>query len=417
MMDGLPFDVVEPVPCPAIAREADVALREVSFRKDAWLPNEDAILRAGFLADDDPQAIADSLDRTLSAVRDRIHTIGLRRNSRRPWNDLEDALLARDYGQLATSTVAAAHGRSASAVYARAGLLRLTEGNGPAYTPWEIAQIEAGYTQGVPVAQLSVLIGRPVCGIASVASRLSIRHAKAAPDWSDAEEQRALQLAEADLRYAAIAAKMIDEGFPCRVGRTVGQTLRRIGYGRGWGRPWMAEEDELLRRAYAHGESLTPLISRLGRTSQSIRWRAKEIGLQGTHARPNGWRTDPVWTEADIVTLRCDYGRVPTRELAASLGRKKTAVYNKAFSLGLVHGWMRAFSADEDRAIRIAFSGTISLPDLSAALGRDTAVVGKHAAKMGIPFSTRPHRVPRGPRGDRPALTLEVVLAGGTVTT
>ena len=413
MMHVLPFDVVELAQCPAIRHEPCAALREVAFRQNAWLPDDDAKLRAGFVADDDLLAIADRLGRTLDAVRSRIDALGLRRNSHRPWSELEDADLARDYGQIATSSIALTHGRSPGAVYARAGLLGLTEGTAPAYTAWEIAQISAGYAQGVPVAQLGVLIGRPVCGIASVASRLAIRHANASPDWSDAEALRALELADAGFRYVIIAERLAAEAFPRRTGRTVGQTLRRLGYGRGWGRPWFQEEDDLLRHAYATGRSLTPLLCRLGRTTQSLRWRAKELSLQGTHERPNGWRVDPVWTKADIAALRRDYGQVPTRTLAASLNRKKSGIYNKAFSLGLVHGWMRAFSADEDRAIGIARAGTISLPDLSAALGRDTAVVGKHAAKLGIPFATRPHPVPRGPRGTRAPLTLDGILALG----
>lgn len=150
-----------------------------------------------------------------------------------------------------------------------------------------------------------------------------------------------------------------------------------------------ADEDELVRRAYLRGDSLAPLQGRLGRTRTSIAYRAGELGLHGSHARPNGWRTEPAWTDDQIAVLRRDYGRVPTPELAAALGRKKAGVFNKAWSLGPVHGFIRKFDADEQRAIRVAHGAGISLTDLSKALGRDPAVVSKHAIRMGVPFATR----------------------------
>ena len=194
MMQDLPFDLVELVPCPEPARDVPgFALREVAFREDAWLPGDIDDLRQRFAADEDLQEIADTLDRTLAAVRTKVRDLGLRRNSSRPWTELDDATLAEHYGREATSTIAAALGRSCGAVYARAGLLGLSEPNAPTYTAWEVMQIRAGYAQGVPVAQLGVLIGRPASGIATVASRLGIRHANGPRGWSGAEQHRALE--------------------------------------------------------------------------------------------------------------------------------------------------------------------------------------------------------------------------------
>jgi len=138
----------------------------------------------------------------------------------------------------------------------------------------------------------------------------------------------------------------------------------------------------LLRDAYTHGKSLAPLRSRLGRSRTSIAWRAGELGLQGTHARPSGWRTEPSWTVEDIAILRRDYGAVPTPELARRLNRPKAGVYSKAWGLGLKHGYHQPFSDDEERGIRIARDHGISLTDLSAALDRDPAVVSKHTIRI-----------------------------------
>lgn len=102
---------------------------------------------------------------------------------------------------------------------------------------------------------------------------------------------------------------------------------------------------------------------------------------------------------------------MPTPELARRLGRKKGGVYMKAWSLGLEHGFMRAFTADEERAIRLAREHGVSITDLSAALGREPAVVSKHAIRMGVPFATRTVKARRGPRRNRPAVTLASLLA------
>ncbi len=238
MMFDLPFDVVELVPwSPPAAPPGSPKLREVAFRQDVWLPDEIDHLRTRFRADDDLQEIADGLDRPLCGVRSKIADLGLRRNSSRPWTEMDDAYVVQNYGIEATSTAAAALGRSAAAIYARAGFLGLTEGNAPTYTEWELVQIRAGYAQGVQVAQLAVLIGRPVCGIASIASTLGIRHANAPPDWSEAEQQRALEMAEDGRRYRQIALDLSAEGFPDRQHGAIGQVLRKLGYGRGWGVP------------------------------------------------------------------------------------------------------------------------------------------------------------------------------------
>jgi hypothetical protein len=411
MIRDLPFELVELVPCPACVAPAPAGpLRETVFRRDAWLPDDIATLRAEFHADQDLAVIADRLGRTLAAVRSKIDELGLRRNSQRPWTELEEEYLAQHYGLDPTSTIALATGRSTAAVYARAQLLGLSEGNPPPYTCWEDAQLRAGYATGVPVAHIAILVGRPCSGVVSRASLLGLRHANKADDWSDAERGRALALAETGQPYRQITACLADEGYPRREIGALGQMLRKIGYERGWGRPWLEDEDALLRLAYMDGRSLTPLIARLGRSKHSIRWRAACLKLQGTHVNRNGWRTEPAWTLEQMDYLRAQYGRLPAKKIADVLGRKLGGVYNKAHALGLDSGWLRPFSEDEDRAIRIAHGHGISIVDLAQVLGRDTAVVSKHAIRLGISFANRARLAPRTPRNGRPALTLAAIL-------
>ena len=387
-MQDLDPSIVELEPC--APPQATALLREVAFRANAWLPAEVAQL-AGLLAAvgarDDTAA---PLGRGRAGVADKIATLGLRRNSVRPWSELEDEERARPYGGEATAALAAAFGRSCSAVYARAGALGLAEAGAPQWTPWEDTQLRAGYARGVPLLQLAALIGRPFSGLASRASTLGVTHALHPPDWSEAEAGRALELAAEGHRYIKIVAMLAAEGFPPRTTSGFGQIVRKLGYGRGWGRAWTGDEDELLRRAYRQAASLTPLRARLGRTSCSIRWRAEYLGLRGTHGNRNGWRLGADWTEAQIATLRAEYGRTANVTLAAKLGRTKAAMFTRANVLGLVHGYIRPFAPDELRALDLAFDHGVAIADLAAALGRKPCSVSKFATNHGYRFGRRP---------------------------
>jgi len=415
MMDDLDPDLVELVPCaPSLPTAPRTALAEVTFRADAWLPGDLQRLRALFEADEPVIEIAAQLGRTVNAVRTRIEDLGLRRNSQRSWSAEDDCELSSRYGREPTSAIAASLGRSCGAVYARAGALGLTEGNAPAYTPWEDAQLVAGYERGITIATISVMIGRPGSGIISRAQHLGLRHKNKAANWTDLEVLRALELAEAGMFYTAIGRTLGAEGFPTRSKVAVERVLHSLGYARGWGRAWTPEEDVLLRRVYERGESLTPLRFRLGRTAGSLRWRAEYLGLRGTHANSGGFRGGPIWSPQDETLLTARYGHEPTRAVAAALGRPLRAIYTKAHALGLVHGWMKPFTAEDAAAIRIAYHRGLSLTDLADALGRDIAVVSKHAKRhLDLHFSARTVKAPRGPRALRRTWTLAAILELG----
>lgn len=409
-MKDLPFDVVELAPCQDTPLEALGRLRETTFSPRAWTPEEEERLRSLFNADSSMEDIALSLKRGVAGVRDRVFVLGLRRNSNIPWSDMELEFLAQHYGLVPTADLAQHFGRSCAAVYARAGLLGLTEGNPPAYNAWEDAQLRAGYEQGITLRQLSILIGRPMAGIVGRAALLNLQHKNKPADWTEAEQSRAMELALEGHLYAAIRRKMAEEGFPERSKIGFGLMIRSLGYHRGWGRPWMLDEDELLRRAYRDGTSVKAVLVRLGRTPSSIRWRAGYLGLQGSHPKPDGFRQGPVWTPEEDAYLKKHYGHSKAAEIAKHLGRVKGAVYNRANALGLDSGWCKDWSEDERTSIRIAFRTELTLGDLAEATGRDVAVVSKQALKLGISFSNRPVAPPRGPRAKRRTWSLAEIL-------
>lgn len=386
MSADLAFDLVELQPCVV---ERTAPLREMAFRADAWSPDEEAELRRRFAADESIEDIAGGIGRPLHGVRARIDLLGLRRNSARPWIEDDDLELVDRYGAEPASAIALSLGRSVSSVYVRANLLKLTQPAPPPYDAWEDAQIVAGYTASVPVRQIGALIGRSMLSVCCRASALGVRHPHQPPNWADAEMARALELAEEGHRYLEIIEMLVAEGWPRRSKNGFGQRIRILGYGRGWGRDWLPDEDELVRRAYAAGESLTPLRQVLGRSRHSIKWRAEYLGLQGTHLKKAGWRGE-IWTDADDALLRAEFGKTPSPDLAKKLGRSKGAMFCRAHALKLVHGYIRPWSDDELRALDIAFSRNISIADLAIALGRQPFSVSKFATNRNIHFRRRP---------------------------
>lgn len=398
----LDVDIVELASCPPAAPAGP--LREVAFRRDAWLPAEVERLRAMFAADETMDTIASALGRGRAGVADKALTLGLRRHSSRPWGELEDRMLVDRYGTVPAADLALELGRSCTSVYARAQLLELSEESSPPYNEWEDAQLRAGYARGLRADQVATLIGRTKVSVASRAWKLGLRTVFADEDWSQEEIDWLFELATEGHRYLAIIEMLVAKGFPRRTKAGLGPKLRQLGYRRGWGRRWLPEEDEAIRRAYADGASLTPLLERLGRTTCSIRWRVKELGLQGTHVMTAGFRQGPVWTSADEDLLRALYGKVPTRELAERLGRKKGGVLQRAFHLGLKHGYWRPYTADELRGFAVAFDHGLAIADLAIALERHPMTVSKYARdKLGLHFGRR--------RRSKPPLTLPQILA------
>ncbi len=386
--DADDFSIVELVSC-ADPMTKHRPIAEMAFRRDAWTPSETATLKRLFTEDMAIIAIAATLGRRPSGVTDKIMTLGLRRHSTRPWCDIDDAVLHARYGLDSAAAIAAKIGRSCTAVYARAAYLGLAEASAPPWTSWEDRQLDEGYRQALPVAHIATLIGRTLSAVASRASHLQLRHPNQPKGWSDAETCRALELVQSGLRYKAVMNQLAAEGFPCRSKAAFNPKIRKLGYGRGWGRAWTAEEDALLGQCYQTGTSLTPLRERLGRTPCSIRWRATYLELRGNHPNKNGFRGGPDWSAADLATLRAEYGRTPVADLARKLGRTKAAIFTRANTLKLVHGYIKTWTSDDIAALETAFANGIAIADLAIALDRRAMSVSKYATKHGYDFGRR----------------------------
>jgi hypothetical protein len=380
-MTDLAPDIVELAPWVPLT-EANSPLREVRFNARAWLPEERETLRTMFEAGQPVETIADKLGRGLAGVKDKMWQLGLRRKSTLPWTELETDELVRRYGRESAATIAQDLGRT----------------------------VRAGYERGIRPAAIAELIGRSLGATMTKACDLGIRHPDTPPNWSEAEITRALQLANLGRPYGEVSEQLQREGFPRRTKGAFGLAIRKLGYARGWGRPWTPEEDDLLRLAYSDGASLTPLITRLGRSRSAIAGHAKELGLQGSHAIKAGWFTEPAWTEEDEARLRAGYGKTPTKRLASELGRELRAVYCRANHLGLKHPWMRAFTDEDAKLVQIAWARGVALQDLADAMCRDRAVVSKFAIRQGFRFSDLDRPAP--PKRGGPKKTRRLSRAG-----
>ena len=154
------------------------------------------------------------------------------------------------------------------------------------------------------------------------------------------------------------------------------------------------------------------MAATLGRTKHSLKWRAEYLELQGAHPKHDGWR-GRIWTDEDEALLRAEFGSTPSPELARKLDRTKAAMFSRANALGLQHGYIRMFTADERRAIGIVWRLGMPLSVLAHAIDRDPAVISKQAIRLGIPFDSpeRPVKPSRGrKKAGRELLTLPQVL-------
>lgn len=412
-MSDLDFSLVELAPYVPPASQTG-RLAEVAFRADAWLPAEIAELRRMFAEDLAVEEMAAALGRPVAGVATKFWELGLRRRSTRPWNELEDQVLVRRYGQDAAAAIAQDLGRSPASIYVRAQLLGLSEANEPLWTPWEDAQLRAAYGAGLLVRDVAALIGRTPSAVNTRAYKLGVKHPDHPEGWSHEELSRALQLAEEGHRYLKICDLLAAEGFPRRTKSGLQPKLWMMGYRRGWSRPWTPEEEAALVAAYRDGASLTPLRSGLGRTQSAIRWKAEDLGLTGTHVKKAGWRDAPIWTDAEVARLREAYAGGRVKHLAAEMGRPLKGLYKKAWDLGLKNDWCRPFSDDEIFAVEIGWRHGLSLEQVAGATGRVNRVIWDFAERRGFRYGdpARPINSRRRPMAERKRpYTLAEILA------
>lgn len=164
------------------------------------------------------------------------------------------------------------------------------------------------------------------------------------------------------------------------LGRTKASVNRRaehLGVRSKLRRDWTPKEDAMLRLRYA--KLTAPHLAKImKRTEESIRGRVRKLGLSEPDSLP--------WTDDEITYLRKHYGRLTSVELSAEMGRTTDAVELKAGRLGLSRPKKRLTSAQK-RYI-VANLGKLEMTTLARKLNVSIRAIQGVAAKNG--FRARP---------------------------
>lgn len=367
---------------------------EVSFSARGWTPAAVRKLIALARNSKSVPAIASEMSYAPATIRKQLLSLGIWISpSRRQWTEGEDAELHRSYGLLSSMALGERIGRTAGAVKARAVHLGLSAPASMPYSTDDEELIRHGYSSGIPICQIASALGRSGGGIATHASKNGLLHAKAPARWKESEIAAALELAKEGLEYREIAARLSNVGGRPRSKNAVQYILSWAGYSRFDARPWLREEDDYLRAVYKSGRPLQSAAVSLSRSIGQIRTRCSQLSLTGTHPSPYGFRRAPGWTDEENELLRSGYGRAKTRDIATQLGRSPCALIQQAKKLGLTHGRSRLFSAEEEDVLKAGWAVGYSSLIIAAALGRDVAVLARHAKMIGLTFSGRKNRV------------------------
>lgn len=163
-------------------------------------------------------------------------------------------------------------------------------------------------------------------------------------------------------------------------------------------RTWTRERLEVLAAEYPTCD-LDGLAARLGVTRCALKSKAHKLGV----VRANGRRR---WSGRENAILRRDYGRLPTAEVAASLGRPVSQVHRRAFGLGLC--FQRRVEVDEAFLARVRELNTQGYPDeeIAGVLGCNRRTVHRHRHALGLPDQSHSQRARQAIR-ERTARQLE----------
>lgn len=191
------------------------------------------------------------------------------------------------------------------------------------------------------------------------------RHRNHWAPWSVAE------ITFVEQHYGQLSAREIGE----RLGRSTNGVARIVqlsGLSRGMTPPWSEEELALLRTHYTEGiEYVMSLLP--GRSRKAICQQASLAGLTGRSS----------WSLEDKSFLEKHYGNLPTKEIAARLGRSVSAVRAEVVKLNLGTWKNRPWSEMELVLMQAHYSKGIdkikaSLPD------RTREAIFAQAGKMGL---------------------------------
>ena len=171
--------------------------------------------------------------------------------------------------------------------------------------------------------------------------------------------------------YGQLSAREIGE----RIGRSANGVARIVqlsGLSRGVAPPWSEEEQALVRAHYTEGiEYVMSLLP--GRSRKAIFRQASLAGITGRSS----------WSREDKSFLEKHYGNLPTKEIAARLGRSVSAVRAAVVKFDLGKWKNRPWSEKEQVLMQEHYSKGID--KIKALLpARTREAIFAQAGKMGL---------------------------------
>lgn len=153
--------------------------------------------------------------------------------------------------------------------------------------------------------------------------------------------------------------------------------MRQEDFAETYGTHWSAADDALVRAEYGRVPT-AELAARVGRGVLATNQRARVLGV----ARPVKARI--TWTAEADATLRAGYKRMPTPDLAARLGTTIDAVWARAKVLGVAQSRPNEpWTAADDQQLR-EWYGAMPFPEIAGRLGRTHDSITNRVATLGL---------------------------------
>jgi hypothetical protein len=239
------------------------------------------------------------------------------------------------------------------------------------WTPAEDRQLGRLYAEQVAIGQIAMRLGRSADAVVARRRALGIVPRRRSRPWS---------AREAALVRAGAAAGVPASLLASRLHRSVEQVRwrrRAVAGARPAARPYLPQDDALIRLwPFERGE-LVSLAYRLGRSPDALRLHAQQLGVH----RPRPRRR---WTAWEDALIRDGYTSArPCAEIAAQLPRRSVAsVAARAGKLGL-STYARGWSIQDDRRLAHLTVRGDTLEDVAQRLGRTPEAIRRRAVRLG----------------------------------
>ena len=241
------------------------------------------------------------------------------------------------------------------------------------WTASDDALLRGLYNGGATMNAIGDALGRSASAVSERRRTLGIATRSRIVPWTQAEDA---------LLRAAHAAGVPASALAPRLGRTVEQVRRRqrqpFTASRTPAAAYSRVDDERNRVGWELGADVEALARQLGRSAASVRLRAQTLDLYVPPARPR-------WLPHEDAVVREGYEQaLSCAQIAAQLsGRTPRAVAARAAKLG-VATYGRAWSALDDRRLRLLAGEQLALEAIAQVLGRTPQAVLMRARRLQI---------------------------------